>query len=372
MSIRRRARWALRLAALPLALLAPLAAAPAVVAQDGAPPAAFTIADPAITESSGLVASALHPGVYWTHNDSAPDGQPAPYLYAVDGATGETLATITLEGPGVAARDLEAVSLGPDGSLYVADIGDNYDGGWEEVWVYRLPEPPQLADATITPTVHAVRYEDGPRDAEALMVHPETGRVYVASKKQDGGAALYASPPGGLSEAGPTTLTRVADLDLWVTDGAFSPDGTRLFLRGYFTSQMYAWEEEGGGTPVPIEREVPIPFQGQGESVTFTPDGTTLMLGSEGEASEVEPVELAGQLLPESAQGGEEDEGTEDAGDAGDADERDGDSDGEGGAAQAEDDEGGISGRTALILVAGAVFVLAARGRLFGRGAAKG
>ncbi|WP_052849105.1 hypothetical protein [Streptomyces avicenniae] len=275
-----------------LAVLAPLpvatAAGPAVA--DDAAPEAFTLTDPRIVESSGLQASRQHPGVYWTHNDS----DDAALLYAVDGATGDTVATVTLDG--VEARDIEAVSLGPGDELFVADIGDNFDGGWSEVWIYRLPEPADLADATVTPTVSTLTYADGPRDAEALMVHPVTGRVYVASKKQDGGAKLYAGPEE-LSTSGVNVFEPVADLDLWVTDGAFSPDGTRLLLRGYFGAVMYRWHDDGA--PEPLDQRVVPPLQQQGESVTFTPDGRTLMFGSEGEASAVEPVALGGALLPE-------------------------------------------------------------------------
>jgi hypothetical protein len=204
-----------------------------------------------------------------------------------------------------------------------------------------------MADATVTPTVYRVRYDDGPRDAEALMVHPETGRVYIASKKENGDAALYAGPSDGLSETGVNTFERVADIGLWVTDGAFSPDGTRLFLRGYFTSQMYEWRR---GAPVPIDREVPMPFQEQGESVTFTPDGATVMLGSEGVSSPVEPVELEGQLLPRSAQDAQDEEESGAAG-AGAAGEEEGD---------------GISTSTAAMLVVGVIVVIALRRVLFG------
>lgn len=328
---------------------APAAHAAPADSDDGAH-AAFTIRDPEITESSGLAASHRHPGVYWTHNDNAPGGGSQPFLYAVDSDTGETLAKITLDGPGVQARDLEAVSLGPNGDLYVGDIGDNQGGAWEEVWIYRLPEPAHLADATIAPTVYRVRYEDGPRDAEALMVHPETGRVYVASKVRDGDAALYAAPEDGLAEGtdAVTTLERVADIDLWVTDGAFSPDGTRLFLRGYFTSQMYDFTD---GTPEPIRRQVPMPLQEQGESVTFTPDGTTLMFGSEGRDSTVEPVKLQGELLPESARSQEDD-----AADGDDAADEDDAADGE---AAAGGDDDGFSGGAAAIVIAIIVLFLA-------------
>ena len=328
-----------------LAVLPTAAVADAGDAGDGEP-TAFTMSDPRIVESSGLAASRRHPGVYWTHNDS----DDAARIFAVDGTTGETLATVRLDG--VQARDVEAISLGPDGDLYVGDIGDNFDGEWPEVYLYRLPEPAELADTAVTPTVYTVRYADGPRDAEALMVHPVTGRVYLVSKKQHGGAKLYAGPET-LTASGVNTFEPVADIDLWVTDGAFSPDGTRLLLRGYFTAQMYRWREDG--TPEPLSRRVIPPLQPQGESVTFTADGRTLMFGSEGEASTVEPVPLAGELLPDSVAGEE----------AAGAEEADGEAAGQGsGAARDGRDGAHLSTRTALTLLLAVLAVLGLR-RLF-------
>ncbi|MFH8346738.1 hypothetical protein [Streptomyces sp. NPDC018045] len=275
------------------------AAAGPVSADDGGDDG-FTIGDGRITESSGLAASRAHPGVYWTHNDSD-DG---PYVYAVDGRTGRTVATVTLRGIGD-PRDVEAVSVGPDGNVYVGDIGDNLGGSWNHVWIYRFPEPKELRDQTVTAAQFTVEYDAGPRDAEAMMVHPKTGRVYIASKKKSGGAALYEGPER-LSARGTNTFRRVAGIDQWVTDGAFSPDGTRLLLRGYFGAEMYRWE---GGRPKDLG-SVGVPLQMQGESVTFTPDGRTLLFGSEGRGSRVQPVGLSGDRLPESAKGSDGKSGT--------------------------------------------------------------
>ncbi|MYV68980.1 WD40 repeat domain-containing protein [Streptomyces sp. SID2131] len=235
----------------------------------------FTIRDTRITESSGLAASRAHPGIYWTHND-----QDAPLIYGVDSRTGETVATLTLEGVGT-PRDMEAISVGPDGDVYVGDIGDNLDGSWDHVWIYRFPEPKVLKDQKVAAKQYVVKYADGPRNAEALMVHPKTGRVYIASKNEDGGG-LYAGPER-LSASGTNVFRRVGEVP-WVTDGAFSPDGGRLVLRGYFSAQEYAWKDGrlgDGGTPVGV------PFQGQAESVTYTADGSALMFGSEGRNSRV-------------------------------------------------------------------------------------
>ncbi|HEY5836233.1 hypothetical protein [Streptomyces sp.] len=258
-------------------------AAPAVA--DSGAATAFTISDPRIAESSGLTASHRHPGVYWTHNDSG-DG---PYVYAVDSATGRTVARVTMRG--VHPRDVEAISTGPDGDLYVGDIGDNLDGSWPEVWIYRFPEPRQLHDQTVDVTRYAVHYDAGPRNAESLMVQPRTGRVYIASKNENGGH-LYAGP-AGLSAKSVNVFRSIADVP-WVTDGAFSPDGSRLVLRGYFWASDYRWVN---GRPQKIG-SLDVPMQQQGESVTFTADGRAVMYGSEGAGSRVRPERLSGADLP--------------------------------------------------------------------------
>ncbi|MEU2559082.1 WD40 repeat domain-containing protein [Streptomyces longispororuber] len=254
----------------------------------------FTIEDPRITESSGLVASRAHPGVYWTHNDQ----DSGAYLYAVDSRTGRTVARVTMTGVGT-PRDVEAISMGPDGSLYVGDIGDNFHGKWSYVWVYKLPEPKELRDQTIRAKQYVVKYADGPRDAEALMVHPKTGRVYIADKQEDGGS-LYQGP-ATLSSSRANVFRRVASTDLWVTDGAFSPDGRHLALRGYLGGVAYAWQGDGR---IKREGRLRVPLQRQGESVAYSPDGSRLMYGTEGGQSDVEAVEVEGAGGGGSSSGG--------------------------------------------------------------------
>ncbi|MQY13008.1 hypothetical protein SRB5_31480 [Streptomyces sp. RB5] len=267
------------LAVLAAALLLALGASVPAAADDGG----FTIDDPRITESSGLAASRQHPGVYWTHNDSD-DG---PYLYAVDSRTGKTVATLTLKGIGE-PRDVEAISVGPGNELWVGDIGDNMNGAWDHVWIYRLPEPKELKDATVRAVQYNVRYADGPRDAESMMVHPKTGRVYIVSKVE-GGGALYEGPKS-LAPQGMNVFRKVAPIDLWATDGAFSPDGKRLAVRSYLGGRKYRWED---GRPVE-DGTLAVPIQRQGESMTYSADGRALLFGTEGGGSSVESVEVAG------------------------------------------------------------------------------
>ncbi|MFJ6086389.1 WD40 repeat domain-containing protein [Streptomyces sp. NPDC092369] len=243
----------------------------------------FTIKDSRITESSGLAASRLHPGIYWTHNDSD-DG---PYLYAVDSATGETVARLTLTGIG-SPRDVEAISIGPDNQIYVGDIGDNLGGTWPYVWIYQLPEPKVLKDQTLRATQYVVKYSDGPRNAESLVVDPKTGRAYIIDKNEDGGH-LYEGP-AKLSASGTNIFKPVATVDLWATDAAISPNGQQLAVRGYFGGIYYDWN----GGRIKRAGRLNVPLQGQGESVTYTDDGTKLMYGSEGSDSSVQAEDAPG------------------------------------------------------------------------------
>ncbi|MGW5507101.1 WD40 repeat domain-containing protein [Streptomyces albogriseolus] len=270
------------------ALLTAALAVPVSAADNDGGDEGFTINDPRVTESSGLAASRQHPGVYWTHNDSD-DG---PHLYAVDGSTGDTVARLTLTGIGT-PRDVEAISVGPGDRLFVADVGDNLGGTWPYVWIYELPEPERLQDATVQATQYVVKYADGPRDAEAMVVHPKTGRVYLIDKHEDGGH-LYEGPEK-LSPEGDNVFRPIAPVELWTTDAALSPDGQDLAVRGYFGGIHYAWN---GGK---LERKgrLSVPLQGQGESVTYSADGSRLLFGSEGEQSGV-----VSRPAPGAAEGG--------------------------------------------------------------------
>ncbi|MFE2278815.1 WD40 repeat domain-containing protein [Streptomyces sp. NPDC059454] len=267
-------------ALLAAALLTGVLAVPTASAADG--DEGFTIKDPRITESSGLAASRLHPGVYWTHNDQ----DSGPYLYAVDGGTGETVARVALSGVGT-PRDVEAIAVGPGNRILVGDIGDNLGGTWPHVWIYELPEPTELKDRTVRATQYVVKYADGARDAESMVVHPKTGRVYLIDKNEDGGH-LYEGP-AKLSASGTNVFRPTVPVDLWATDAAFSPDGERLAVRGYLGGIWYDWNggeiRRGGRISVPL---------GQGESATYTTDGRKLLLGMEGAGSRVEAEDAPG------------------------------------------------------------------------------
>ena len=275
-----------RLAALALlasALLWP--AAPAPAQESGEAVVVTRLADPRIVESSGLALSRRHPGVVWTHNDSGDQAR----LFAV-GPDGRTRAVLTLAG--VEARDWEAVAAGRDNrdrpALFAGDIGDN-NGVWPEVAVYRVTEPAVLRDATVPAVRYRLRYADGPRDAEALLIDPRSNRLYVATKAQIGGGLYQA--PSHLDPTGINVLHHIARVPPVVTDGAFLPSGRGFVLRDYQRAHVYT----GPGRRV---GSFDLPLQFQGESLTVSADGRSLLVGSEGPGSELWRVPLPASILP--------------------------------------------------------------------------
>lgn len=243
----------------------------AAVSATASPAPAFTLQDPALTEASGLAVSGRHPGIVWTHNDGGAVAQ----LRALD-RDGRMVAVVTLAG--VDPYDPEALApFTPSGGkpeLWLGDIGDNSTRR-SDISVFRIEEPQRLVDQTVHSVQYRLRYPDGPHDAEAVMVQPRTGRVFVATKVL-GTGGLYATP-GPPAAGGTTELERVGDAPVLVTDGAFLPDG-RMVLRTY--SAVYLLDRR-----LRQVAAAELPAQPQGESVAV--DGDGLLVGSEGAGSAV-------------------------------------------------------------------------------------
>lgn len=230
----------------------------------------FRFADPAIAESSGLVDAGQ---VVYTVNDSGA----GPVLYAVDAATGETTGVTTYSHDAV--EDVEALAPGRAGTVWVADIGDNATSR-EQVSLYRVR--PGRGDAPR----YDLRYPDGPRDAEALLVHPRNGRVFVVSKTVFGGTVYEAAH---LDAGTSIRLRPFAQVPGLVTDGAFFPDGRHVLLRSYGTASIYSFPD------FDLLDTVTLPAQRQGEAVAIGADGR-ILLSSEGVHAPVLEVTLPATL----------------------------------------------------------------------------
>src|SRR5947207_15978497 len=66
------------------------------------------------SESSGVIASRKHPGVYWTHCDSGNDAS----IYAIT-CEGKFIAEYQLDVPN---HDWEDIAVDDDGHLFIGDI----------------------------------------------------------------------------------------------------------------------------------------------------------------------------------------------------------------------------------------------------------
>jgi hypothetical protein len=236
----------------------------------------FRFADRDILESSGLVDAG---SVVYTMNDSGA----GPLLYAVDPASGETTGVTAYTSDAVV--DVEALAPAGRRDVWVGDIGDNF-GRRPSVSVYRVrPGGGEVPGIGLT-------YPGGARDAEALLAHPVTGRLYVVSKTVFGGVVYEA--PRSLRPGTSHRLRTFARVPGLVTDGAFFPDGRHVLLRGYGTASVFTFPG------FDLRGTITLPAQRQGEGVSVGRDGR-ILLSSEGLHAPVLEVELPAALVEEVA-----------------------------------------------------------------------
>lgn len=259
---------------------------PAAAAAPPAPAIDRSVPDARINESSGLAVSPAHPGLLWTHDDS---GNP-PRLFAL-GPSGRVAATVRVTG--VPDVDWEALAAFRDPAgralLAVGDVGDNL-AHRDSVEVDVVPEPSQRGDGQVAALLRLrLRYPDGPRDAETLLVDRERGRMFLVSKGLFA-SQVYAVPASawnGTAPSRPTlrsaTLVRIGTVPLvLVTDGAVAPSGA-ILLRTYGELAVLDPLPLDGGRRLLVPRATAaLPTQRQGEGLALAPDGRSVLLSSEG------------------------------------------------------------------------------------------
>jgi hypothetical protein len=253
--------------------------------------------DTRIDESSGLVCSLRHPGIFWTHNDSLS----APRLYAVD-SQGQTRAEIRLRDAANVDWEDMACLRRPDGSavLLVADIGDNLHLR-SAIDLYELAEPdlpPEPGREILVSPLRRwrARYPDGRHNAETLLVHPQTQRMMILTKDPSGHSRLYAFPasakPGEvavlelLTELNLPALPRLGKAPhhaQQTTGGAISADGRWLAVATY--SYILEWALPTDGDVARALTQPPVywqpPVTPQLEAIAYAQDGNSLWFSSE-------------------------------------------------------------------------------------------
>lgn len=258
--------------------------------------------DQAIQESSGLASSSRSGDYFFTHNDSGDEAR----FFAVN-RHGKTLATYRVTG--AEALDWEDMARGPDGkggpALYLGDIGDNFRLR-AVISVYRVPEPkvnPSRTGVTAdTPRAERfdLEYEDGPQNAETLLVHPRTGQLLIVTKAA-GASGIYAAPlplkAGAVNRLYRKGEVRLADLPRpqgagkaspLSTAGDLSPDGKRAVVRTY--TDAYEWTIDGDDVAAAFRKapaHVALPKDTGGEAIAYSRDGDALLTTTEGRGAPV-------------------------------------------------------------------------------------
>ncbi|TCO48605.1 hypothetical protein EV646_104427 [Kribbella antiqua] len=238
----------------------------------------FTIRDERLQESSGLAKSQKYEGIYWTMNDSGDTAR----VFAID-TTGKVKAELRFKAE---VRDVEAIAVDRDGTIYIADIGDN-KANRDQIEIYTIPEPDALEDAeNVRYHRYDFEYPDGAHDAETLLVEPGTNQLYIVTKAEKGVGGIYAAPPDP-SRQGTNELTKLAPAPTGTfTDGTFLPDGQRVVLRTYTGLATVRWGEK----PNVIARATVSADQGESVAVGPSGSGDTVLVGSEGSNSAVYQV----------------------------------------------------------------------------------
>jgi tartrate-resistant acid phosphatase type 5 len=239
---------------------------------------------PELVEASGLIASRQHGDVLWTHNDNG-DSR----LFAMT-ARGKHLGIYDTQMPAVDWEDL-AIGPGPQigvDYIYVADTGDNAQIR-STVTVYRVPEPTvRSAQSPVNVNLSDVaavslRYPDGAHDAESLIVDPDTGDIYVITKRDTPSRIYRAAYPQSTSTT--TTLEFLGQLT-WggALSGDISPDGREILLKDFDDAFYYS---RPAGTSIAAALSAPpesIPYTTQqlGEGISWDGQGRGYFTNSEG------------------------------------------------------------------------------------------
>ena len=206
---------------------------------------------------------------------------------------------------GIDPYDVEDLARARDGTFWLADIGDN-GLNRSTVALERL-RPDGSA------TLFRLTYPDGPHDAETVLLTP-SGQLFIATKEPL--ASNVYTPAGPLSAARPTRAAqgrrrpgscrpgpragRPARPGRW-----WSPAGRSRRTGGRWccgrTPTRTSGRRPDGDVAAAISsgqrRRIPLPPTAQGEAVTFTPDGRSLLTSTEGVPAPVHVIPL-GDAVP--------------------------------------------------------------------------
>ncbi|MEJ7849131.1 MAG: hypothetical protein WKF92_13695 [Pyrinomonadaceae bacterium] len=260
-----------------------------------------------IKESSGITMSRCQRDIIWTHNDSG-DG---PFIYAMS-SKGKHLGAWQVRN----ARNLdwEDIASFKDSfgkcQLYIGETGNTDKNERSEHKIYRVAEPIVGASdsnstskntlQTAAAEVLIFSYPDSRHDAETLLVHPQTGDIYVLTKQRDKPSGVYKLKPI-FDESITVKAEKISDITLpavpngLLTGGEISPDGKRLILCDYFAGYELTLPV-GAASFDDIWKQKPFAIElgdrKQGEAIGYSADGLSILATSEGKNQPIIEVKL--------------------------------------------------------------------------------
>lgn len=260
-----------------------------------------------IKESSGITVSKCQPDVIWTHNDSG-DG---PFIYAMN-LTGKHLGTWQIQN--AQNFDWEDMASTKDSFgkcfIYIGDIGNTKDNERGEHKIYRVAEPAVGSSDSASTSKKALQtapaetltfsYQDSRQDAETLLVHPQTGDMYILTKQREKPSGIYKLPPvfdnpAAAKAAKIWDITVPAVPNGLITGGEISFDGTRVILCDYFAGYEIVLPE-GTANFDDIWKQKPSAIElgdrKQGEAIGYSADGLSILATSEGRNQPIIEVKL--------------------------------------------------------------------------------
>jgi hypothetical protein len=250
----------------------------------------------ALKEASGMATSAVNDGLLWLLNDS---GSPPELFLTV--SNGEKLGKVTVDGVrNTDWEDLASFTLDGKPYLLIADTGDN-GSQRKECALHIVAEPAAPKEGTLLARKASVawtirfRYEDGPRDCEAVSVDVKAKRVLLLSKRTDP-PMLYELPLKP-SKGGLQTAKKIGQLGAALpnnfpptpfgtqpTGMSIAPDGTMAAIVTYAGAFLFPRRGDESWAASFTREPVRLPGHGlrQAECIAFSRDGRAIRVSSEG------------------------------------------------------------------------------------------
>ena len=263
-------------------------------------------------EISGITQSTLlaNSGYLWLQSDGSIDK-----IFAVSTTTAASAGEWTLSGiNGSDYEDLSSARVSNQSYIYLADFGDNSNAR-STIIIYRIKEPTitgnngtvDVADIETITAEYPSASLPSHKDAEALLIDPDTGDMYIITKREAVAGVYYLAHASSYS--GTQTLTDLGNMydipDVAsvaatgnVVGGNISPSGREILIKSYNIMYLFSRDKStqtiiqalqatptevtgyvGGGSTT--YRKSHPSQEPQGEAVTFDYTGDNYYTASE-------------------------------------------------------------------------------------------